>query len=107
MKITLEPGGPFPPSPLVAANIRAALEAAMVVVGTEAPVLQPGDSITVWVNPSTGDVNLFAGTDLVNFTPRNCVVSGTAPTSPVSGTQWFNTNDGNTYTRYNNVWVQN
>jgi hypothetical protein len=78
----------------------------MVTVGSTAPPLQPGTSITAWFNTNTGDVNLYSGIDPINFTFRHCIVSSTAPTSPVVGTRWFNTTDSQSYTRVGNAWVQ-
>jgi hypothetical protein len=77
-----------------------------VTVGSTAPTLQPGTSITAWFNTNTGDVNLYSGVDPINFTFRHCIVSSTAPTSPVAGTRWFNTADSQSYTRVGSAWVQ-
>lgn len=105
MKVSLEPGGLYPPPPLVAANIRASIKAAMVVVGSEDPLLQVGESITAWFNPTIGDVVFYSGVSQLSFTPRHCIVSAVAPENPVSGTRWFNTSDNLTYTRVNGAWV--
>jgi hypothetical protein len=105
MKITLEPDGSNPPTPIVAANIRTSLQAAMVSVGPSAPALQPGESITAWFNPTTGRVNFYSGTDPISFTPQHCLVSDTEPPAPVPGTRWFSTSDNFTYTYVNGEWV--
>jgi hypothetical protein len=61
------------------------------------------------VNKQYVDTTLlgFVKTDLTNFNnPYKTINSATAPTSPLPGNLWLNTNNGKVYVYYNGQWIQ-
>lgn len=62
-------------------------------------------SVTVETGSGTTDIAVTTGGRGAAGVPGRKTVSATAPTNPVEGDEWFNTESGLTYTYYDSTWV--
>jgi hypothetical protein len=68
----------------------------------------PANTTAIWFNTENGNTYIYYDdfwTSIAGSTGAP-IISDTAPTDPVLGTQWFNSSNGKSYLYYSNTWVE-
>jgi hypothetical protein len=68
----------------------------------------PANTTAIWFNTENGNTYIYYDdfwTSIAGSTGAP-IISDTAPTDPVLGTQWFNSSTGKSYLYYSNAWVE-
>jgi hypothetical protein len=68
----------------------------------------PANTTAIWFNTENGNTYIYYDdfwTSIAGSTGAP-IISDTAPTDPVLGTQWFNSSTGKSYLYYSNAWIE-
>jgi hypothetical protein len=68
----------------------------------------PANTSAIWFNTENGNTYIYYDdfwTSIAGSTGAP-IISDTAPTDPVLGTQWFNSSTGKSYLYYSNAWIE-
>jgi hypothetical protein len=68
----------------------------------------PENTSAIWFNTETGVTYIYYDNFWTSIAGSSGapIISDTAPTDPVLGTQWFNSSTGKSYLYYSNAWVE-
>jgi hypothetical protein len=68
----------------------------------------PANTTAIWFNTENGNTYIYYDDFWTSIAGSSGapIISDTAPTDPVLGTQWFNSSTGKSYLYYSNAWVE-